>query len=82
MTGLSGDDQPAKTSAARTSPWRPAQHRYEIKFAHPEADGDYAVFVEQSWLTSRAVSGQDAEGFTVTFDNRRRRGEGDWMIVR
>ena len=33
----------------------------------PEADGDYAVFIEQSWLTNRAISNKTAEGFTVTF---------------
>ena len=32
-----------------------------------EADGNYAVFVEQTWLTARAVTDKGPEGFTVSF---------------
>jgi hypothetical protein len=51
--------------------------------APPEADADYAVFVEQSWLCHRAISEKNAEGFTVTFDQPASgKASLDWMLVR
>jgi hypothetical protein len=81
VAGLSGDSKPARNlrgknvAASGTS--------VKIKFANPEADGDYAVFVEQSWLGNRAISDKTAEGFTVTFDKAAPVGATlDWMLVR
>jgi hypothetical protein len=36
----------------------------DIRFPTPNPT---AVFIEQSWLTNRAISNKTAEGFTVTF---------------
>jgi hypothetical protein len=81
VAGLSGDSKPARNlrgknvAAAGTS--------VKIKFPTPEADADYAVFVEQSWLGNRAISDKTAEGFTVTFDKPAPTGATlDWMLVR
>ncbi|NCO34311.1 MAG: hypothetical protein GW893_10710 [Armatimonadetes bacterium] len=54
-----------------------------VKFPKPEADADYAVFLETSWLTPRAVAQQTAEGFTVQFETAPA-GEGKlhWVLVR
>lgn len=81
VAGLSGDSKPARNlrgkniAASGTS--------VKIKFTTPEADADYAVFVEQSWLGNRAISEKTAEGFTVTFDKPAPAGATlDWMLVR
>ena len=81
VAGLSGDAKSARNlrgknvAATGTS--------MKIKFATPEADGDYAVFVEQSWLGNRAISDKTADGFTVTFDKPAPSGATlDWMLVR
>jgi hypothetical protein len=54
-----------------------------VAFPKPEADDQYAVFVETNWLTARAVVSQTARGFTVQFDPPA--GENatlDWLVVR
>jgi hypothetical protein len=54
-----------------------------VTFPTPEADADYAVFVEQSWLCHRAISEKNAEGFTVAFDKPASgKASLDWMLVR
>ena len=47
------------------------------------SDGNYAVFVEQTWLTNRAISNKTATGFTITFaDPAPENATVDWMLVR
>ena len=82
VAGLSGDAKPAKNlrgknvTAARATTMR-------VTFPTPEADADYAVFIEQSWLCNRAVSEKTAEGFTITFDKPAPgKATLDWMLVR
>ena len=66
-------DAGAATCAAKT--WRSSEKAtsIRIRFAVPEADGDYAVFVEQTWLSNRAISDKGPEGFTSTSPRRPRR---------
>lgn len=54
-----------------------------IKFPVAETDDEYAVFLELSWLTNRAVTEQTAEGFTVKFDTAPATdAKLHWLIVR
>lgn len=49
----------------------------------PEANADYAVMVQPSWLTLDAVTEKTAEGFTVTFSAAPpEEGRIDWMLLR
>ena len=51
--------------------------------AEAEAEADYAVFLEMSWLTNRATSDETPHGFTVTFDKAApEKGTLAWMLVR
>lgn len=82
VAGLSGDAKPAKNLRGKNVA---AAHgtTMRVTFPVPEADADYAVFVEQSWLGNRAVSEKTAEGFTVTFDKPAPdKATLDWMLVR
>ena len=55
----------------------------EIRFPVSEPDADYAVFVEQTWLSHRAVTERTAEGFSVEFGQPAPEGATlDWMLVR
>ena len=55
----------------------------QLLLMYPLADGDYAVFIEQSWLSERAVSEKGPEGFTVTFAVAApAEAKLDWMLVR
>ena len=48
-----------------------------------EPNTDYAVFLEQSWLGTRAITEKTPEGFTVTFDKPApAKATVDWMLVR
>ena len=54
-----------------------------VTFVTPEADGDYAVFVEQNWVANRSVIKKEATGFTVQFEKPAPTdAKLDWMIVR
>lgn len=81
VTGLSADSKPAKNLRGKNV--AVAGETYTVKFAHPEADAEYAVFLELSWLTERAVTEKTADGFTVQFAKPAAAGAKlDWMIVR
>ena len=81
--GLSGSDEPARNLRGKAVPVQEGATSATVAFPVPEKDADYAVFVEQSWLTNRAVSEKTATGLTVQFDKPAPRGARlDWMIVR
>ena len=47
------------------------------------SDEDYAVFVEQNWISNRAIVKKEVRGFTVQFEKPAPDGAKlDWMIVR
>ena len=83
VAGLSGDKTPARNLRGKNVAVEEKATTMRIRFAAPEADGDYAVFVEQSWLGNRAISDKGPEGFTVSFASPAPAGAKlDWMIVR
>jgi hypothetical protein len=83
VSGLSADKAQARNLRGKNLPVKEKAMSLRVRFAQPEADGDYAVFVESSWLTNRAVSEKGAEGFTVTFGTPApAEARVDWLIVR
>ena len=81
--GLSGAEEPARNLRGKGVPVKAGSTALHVAFPVPEADGDYAVFVEQTWLTARAVAKKAATGFTVQFASPAPEGAAlDWMIVR
>ncbi len=83
VAGLSGGVTPAKNLRGKNLAITPTSTSIEIRFPQPEADGDYAVFIEQSWLTTRAISEKSPEGFKVIFAAPApEQATLDWMIVR
>jgi len=81
--GLSADETPARNLRGKNVPVEKGKTKVEVTFPVREPDGDYAVFVEQSWLTNRAITKQTEDGFTVAFAEK---APGDaklhWMIIR
>ena len=83
VAGISGDAKPAKNLRGKNVAVAANSASVRVKFPTPEADGDYAVFIEQSWLGQRAISEKTAEGFTVTFEKPAPANATiDWMLVR
>ena len=81
--GLSGDETPARNLRGKKVPVKAGTKVAEIKFTEPEPDANYAVFIEQTWLTNRAVTERTAEGFRVAFDQPAPEGATlDWLLVR
>ena len=81
--GISASDTPARNLRGKNVEVNEAATTLTVTFETPEADADYAVFLEQSWLSNRAVSEKTATGFTVQFDKPAPKGARlDWMIVR
>ena len=83
VAGLSGDKTPARNLRGKNVPVTAAATKFEVAFPQAEADGDYAVFIEQTWLTNRAIIKKTAAGFTVEFATAAPAdAKLDWMIVR
>ena len=81
--GLSGGDKPARNLRGKNIAVKSGDATVSIAFPVSEADGDYAVFVEQSWLGNRAITKKDATGFTIQFEKPAPAdAKLDWMIVR
>jgi len=81
--GLSADETPARNLRGKKVPVKAGAKAAEIKLPSPEPDADYAVFIEQTWLTNRAVTERTAEGFRVAFDQAAPEGATlDWLLVR
>jgi hypothetical protein len=81
--GISGDPTPARNLRGKNVPVKAGDTTATIQFPSTESDPDYAVFIEQSWLTNRAVTAQTAAGFTVQFEKPAPEGARlHWMIVR
>ncbi len=83
VQGLSGDKIQSRNLRGKNIPVEANSASLHIKFPQPESDGDYAVFIEQTWLTNRAISEKGPDGFTITFASPAPAGaKVDWMIVR
>lgn len=83
VQGLSADKTQARNLRGKNIAIAEKATTFRVKFAQSEADGDYAVFVEKSWLGDRAISDKTADGFTVTFASPApAKATIDWMIVR
>jgi hypothetical protein len=82
-TGLSAEDKPARNLRGKNVAVEEKATSLRVKFPRPEEDGEYAVFIEQSWLGNRAVTEKGPEGFTITFATPApANAKVDWMIVR
>ena len=82
-TGLSADDTPARNLRGKNVPVKQGASSVDIAFPIPESDANYAVFIEQSWLSNRAVTEQTETGFTVAFGQASpENAKLHWMIVR
>lgn len=83
VAGISGDAKPAKNLRGKNLAVTASAATLKVRFPTPEADADYAVFLEQSWLGARAITEKTPEGFTVTFDKPApAKATVDWMLVR
>jgi hypothetical protein len=81
--GLSADEKPARNLRGKGVPVKAGSLAAEVRFPEPETDANYAVFIEQNWLSSRAVAERTASGFRVVFDKPAPEGASlDWMLVR
>ncbi|MBM4037602.1 MAG: hypothetical protein FJ290_03730 [Planctomycetes bacterium] len=83
LGGLSGTDKAARNLRGIGVKVPAGAASLAVAFPQAEADVAYAVFIEQSWLTSRAVTARTEKGFTVAFDKPAPEGATlDWLLVR
>jgi hypothetical protein len=83
VTGLSGDGTASANLRGKNVPVTTGQTTITVKFPKPEANADYAVFIETTWLTGRAITQQTPEGFTVEFDKAPAKdAKLHWLLVR
>ena len=83
ITGLSADQKSARNLRGKHIAVKAGETSVSVTFSIPEADDDYAVFIEQNWIDNRAVVKRDANGFVVQFEKPAPEGALiDWMIVR
>ncbi|MEI8315735.1 MAG: hypothetical protein WCG79_09825, partial [Verrucomicrobiota bacterium] len=82
-TGLSADKTPARNLRGKNVAVPDKANSMTVAFPITEADGDYAVFVEQNWIGNRAIIKKDAKGFTIQFEKSApANAQLDWMIIR
>ncbi|MDA1140913.1 MAG: hypothetical protein O3B01_20300 [Planctomycetota bacterium] len=82
-SGISAESKPAKNLRGKNVPVEAGATETEVRFPVEESDSDYAAFVEQTWLTNRAVTKQTAKGFVILFDKPApAKAKLHWMIVR
>ncbi|MCG3150150.1 MAG: hypothetical protein PCFJNLEI_03628 [Verrucomicrobiae bacterium] len=83
FAGLSGDRTPARNLRGKNVAVNAGDTRVTVAFPVAEADGEYAVFLEQNWISNRAVVKKDASGFTVEFEKPAPgTARLDWLVVR
>ena len=81
--GLSGGDKPARNLRGLNLLVKAGETRVSVTFPTAEANDQYGVFIEQSWLGNRAIVKKEAQGFTVEFEKPAPAGAKlDWLIVR
>ncbi len=81
--GISGGDKPARNLRGKGVAIKTGAKEIEVRFPVPESDADYAVFIEQTWLSNRAITKRTAEGFKVAFGEPAPEGATlDWMLVK
>lgn len=81
--GLSGEAMPARNLRGKDIPVKAGETRLTVTFPNEEADASYAVFIEQSWLSNRAIIKKEAKGFTVEFEKPApAEARLDWFLVR
>ena len=74
---------PAKNLRGKNVSVKTGETKITVAFPIAEADENYAVFVEQNWLTNRAVVRKEATGFTVEFERPAPKDARlDWILVR
>ncbi|MHB9023033.1 MAG: hypothetical protein ACYC7E_02500 [Armatimonadota bacterium] len=68
VSGLSGTATKAQNLRGVNVPVPAGAQNLTVKFPRVEADDGYAVFLELSWLTNKAITQQTQEGFVVKFE--------------
>lgn len=82
-TGLSADATPARNLRGKNIAVRAGETIVPVAFPVEETNEDYAVFIEQTWLSNRAIVKKESKGFTVQFEKPAPgNAKLDWMIVR
>jgi hypothetical protein len=83
VKGISGDGQAARNLRGKNVKMEPFKKSAIVKFPAPEVDENYAVFLELSWLTERAIANKTREGFTIQFSEPVPADATlDWMLIR
>ena len=83
VAGLSGSPTKANNLRGLNVPVKQGAKEVTVKFPMPEADAEYAVFVESSFLSQRAITSRTPEGFTVQFETAPAADARiDWVLVR
>ena len=83
VAGLSGSPTKANNLRGINVPVKQGSKEIAVTFQTPEADANYAVFVESSFLSQRAIAARTPEGFTVVFETAPAADARiDWMLVR
>ncbi|MHB9026802.1 MAG: hypothetical protein ACYC7E_21935 [Armatimonadota bacterium] len=81
--GFSTDVKAEKKVFGKNVPVPAGAKSLTITFDGPQADADYAVFLELSWIGDRAVTAKTEKGFTITFAKPApKNAKVDWMLMR
>ena len=83
VAGLSGSAVKANNLRGLNVPVKKGAKEVAVTFPTPEADANYAVFLESSFLSQRAITSRTPQGFTVQFETAPAADARiDWVLVR
>lgn len=81
--GISGGDTKANNLRGVNVAVKAGAKELAVKFAKPESDANYSVFVEPAWMTMHVVTERTPEGFTVKFSEAPGADAAvQWLLVR
>ena len=81
--GLSASATPARNLRGLNLPVKAGGKELAVLFPRPEADNNYMVVLQLSWLTNYAITNRAATGFTVQFATPPAKAEElSWLLVR
>ncbi len=83
VAGISGSAAPANNLRGVNVAVPSGQTKITVKFPKAEPDAEFAVFIETTWITGRAITEQTPEGFTVEFEKAPAKDARlHWLLVR
>lgn len=81
--GISGEEKAARNLRGKNIPVQKGFTQLHVEFPQAEPDAEYALVLEHTWFSNRAITEQTEKGFTVSFEKPApENARVHWVLVR